>query len=133
MTNLLDDLVTVVDKWYLIGVKLEIKPSFLKGLEQQYKNDPRRCLVEILQYWLDGNVPSAIVEWETLIAVLRSPIIDETGLAERIYKDNISQQEASECISHTVPIPGNLTAVCYTFLHRVHVCKANTSCTSHNN
>ena len=120
MTNLLDDLVTVVDKWDLIGVKLEIKLSFLKELEQQYKNNPRRCLIEMLQYWLDGNVPSAIMEWETIIAVLRSPTIDEAGLAERIYKDNLLQQEASECTSQTVPIPGNLNSC---ISHFAHICK----------
>ena len=92
MTNLIDDLVTVVDKWYLIGVKLEVKPSVLK---------------ELLQYWLDGNTP-ACVKWETIIEVLRSPVIDRAGLAERIYKDNQLQQGAiySEHVSQNISIPG---------------------------
>jgi hypothetical protein len=106
---LVDDLVAVVDKWYLIGIKLEIKPSVLKVFEKQYNNDPRRCLTEMLQYWLDGNTdsPACVLKWETIIAVLRSPLIDEAGLAERIYKGNALQQEAIECISQNVPIPGS--------------------------
>ena len=105
MTNLIDDLVTVVDKWYLIGVKLEVEPSVLKEYEQEYNNNPRRCLAEMLQYWLDGNTP-ACVKWETMIEVLRSPVIDRAGLAERMYKDNQLQQGASECVSQNISIPG---------------------------
>ena len=107
MTNLIDDLVTVVDKWYLIGVKLEIKPSVLKVFEQQYNNNSRRCLAEMLQYWLDGNAPTC-VKWETIIAVLRSPLLDEAGFAEKIYKDNQLQQAASECVSQGTATPGNI-------------------------
>ena len=87
--NLTNELATVAHKWFNIGIQLEIDYHVLKGFEQQHKDNPSRCLSEMLHCWLNGNGKSC-VKWETIIEVLRSPSINETGLAEKIFEDNHS-------------------------------------------
>ena len=87
--NLTNELATVAHKWFNIGIQLRIDYHVLKGFEQQHKDDPSRCLSEMLHCWLNGNEKSC-VKWETIIEVLRSPSINEIGLAEKIFEDNLS-------------------------------------------
>ena len=50
----MNELATVAHKWLNIGIQLGIGYHVLKGFEQQHKNDPSRCLSEMLHYciWL---------------------------------------------------------------------------------
>ena len=110
MRNLKNALATVTPKWFDIGIQLRIEHHILKEFEQQYTNNPSRCLSEMLQYWLKGNAVDgkSHVNWETIIEALKSRSIGETGLAEEIISDNIQlQHTASERDSQSKSMPSH--------------------------
>ena len=108
---MINELITIAHKWITIGIQLGIDYHVLKGFGQQYNNDPIRCLTELLQYWLDGNAANgkSHVNWETIIKALKSPSVNESGLAEKICENHQLQQavHASECDSQSISTPGN--------------------------
>ncbi len=65
-------------KWRPIGIQLDIKVSDLDDIEDTYKGNDRR-LEEMVRKWLK-NRPN----WEALIAALKSPQVDEGGVAYEI-------------------------------------------------
>lgn len=90
--NLINELSIIVHKWLEIGIQLEIELSTLKSFELQHNKDPRRCLSEMLQYWLDGKAcERSRVNWETIIEALESPSVDEGAFASRL-RENIQLQ-----------------------------------------
>ena len=115
MDILINELVTVAHKWITIGIQLGIDYHVLKGFGQQYNNDPIRCLAEMLQYWLDGNAADgkSHVNWETVVKALKSPLVNELGLAEKVCENHqlLHAAHASECHSdsqsRSMPGPGN--------------------------
>ena len=56
----------VAEKWKVIGVLLEIPKGKLAGITEKYRDDPHRCLVEMLDTWLERVHPpptwTAIIE-----------------------------------------------------------------------
>lgn len=89
---MINELNLVVHKWLEIGIQLGIKFHVLKTFELQHNKDPRRCLSEMLQYWLDGKAcEKSHVSWETIIEVLDSPSINEATFARRL-RENIQLQ-----------------------------------------
>ena len=104
----MNELSIVVDKWFEIGIQLEIKPHILKAFEQQHSKDPRRCLSEMLQYWLDGKACEASrVNWETIIEALESPSIGEAAFANLLRQNILLQSETCEDDSESISTPGN--------------------------
>ncbi len=65
-------------KWRPIGIQLDIAVSDLDDIEDTYKGNDRR-LEEMVRKWLK-NRPN----WEALIAALKSPQVDEGGIAYEI-------------------------------------------------
>ena len=55
----------VADKWELIGVFLEISRGTLAGIAEKCRDDPHRCLVKMLDTWLERTHPSA--SWATIV------------------------------------------------------------------
>ena len=47
----------VADKWRTIGFYLEIPKGKLAGITEKYRDDPHRCLVEMLETWLEQVHP----------------------------------------------------------------------------
>ena len=91
---MINELNIVVNKWLEIGIQLGIELSILKGFELQHNKEPRRCLSEMLQYWLDGKAyEKSHVNWETIIEALESPAINEAAIAGQLRK-NIQLQYA---------------------------------------
>ena len=107
---LMNELIAIAHKWFNIGIQLRIDYHILKGFEQQYKDNPSRCLLEMLHYWLNGNGKSC-VKWETIIEALRSPLVSESGIADKLVESNQLQPAASECCSQSTPIQG--TCSCF--------------------
>ena len=84
MRNLTNELVSVMAKWYYIGVQLGVDGAKLKEIENNYQTTDRR-FSEVIKFWLRGNA-SAAVSWKSLVEVLESPIVGEKGLAMRLRK-----------------------------------------------
>ena len=79
MTN---ELGSVMAKWFSIGVQLGIDPAKLQEIETNYRTADR-CFSEVINFWLKGNTPVA-VSWISLVGVLKSPFVNEKGLARRL-------------------------------------------------
>jgi len=55
----------VADRWELIGVFLEISRGTLAGIAERCRDDPHRCLVKMLDTWLEQIHPPA--SWANVI------------------------------------------------------------------
>ena len=70
-------------KWWDIGMKLHVPYHKLK----EFKKEPEsRAFAAVINYWLNGNVKDVPVTWRSLVAVLKSSIVDERGLAKTIME-----------------------------------------------
>ena len=65
---------SVCDKWYKIGVQLEVPIPNLKIIAQNSMDQ----LCDMLDYWM-RNVPSA--SWKHLVDALKAPSVGENRLA----------------------------------------------------
>lgn len=79
MTN---ELCSVIDKWFRIGVQLGLDETKLNQIEADHRNVDRR-FSEVISFWLNGNTPVAVT-WKSLAEVLESPFVNEKGLARRL-------------------------------------------------
>ena len=74
----MNELCVVRKKWKLIGLGLRLPPSDLEAMS----GDPLECLQNSLSKWLNGIDP--LPTWDALIAVLRSPVLDEEKKAQEL-------------------------------------------------
>ena len=79
-----NELGTVVDKWFQIGVQLGVSESKLREIEADH-HTAQRCFSEVISFWIKGNthVP---VTWKSLSQVLESSFVNERGLANELRK-----------------------------------------------
>lgn len=95
LKDICDALGTVKHKWLKIGVQLGIPYHVLEEFKEE--NDP---LAAVINYWLNGNVEGVKVCWESIITALKSPHVEERGLAENIFikysKQSISSSQEDE-------------------------------------
>ena len=55
----------VADRWELIGVFLEISRGTLAGIAEKCRDDPHKCLVKMLDTWLEQIHPPA--SWASIV------------------------------------------------------------------
>ena len=55
----------VADKWKMIGVLIEIPKGTLAAIAERCQHDPHRCLMEMLEVWLERVYPAA--SWTTMV------------------------------------------------------------------
>ena len=79
MTN---ELSSVIDKWFRIGVQLGIDETKLNQIEADYRTVDR-YFSEVINFWLKGNTQVAVT-WKSLVEVLEAPFVNEKGLARRL-------------------------------------------------
>lgn len=67
-------------KCYQIGIQLGVGHNKLKEFEKEA--DP---LAVTIDYWLKGNAGEGVsLSWESVVKVLMSPQVDESGLANKL-------------------------------------------------
>ena len=49
----------VADKWKQIGIQLEVPEGTLATIAERRQEDPQKCLLEMLEWWLKRVDPSA--------------------------------------------------------------------------
>ena len=98
MQSVTNELVSVMAKWYRIGVQLGVNDAKLEEIENNYQTTDRR-FPEVIKFWLRGNA-SAAVSWESLVEVLEQPYVGEKGLAMRL------REKGGMIVSETVGVPG---------------------------
>ncbi len=81
-TEILNDLSSIAyKKWRKIGIQIGIPKHKLDEFAD--KDDP---LLEVLDYWKKGNVVDGPKFcWESVVDVLKTPSVDENGLAGTIH------------------------------------------------
>ena len=98
MWSVTNELVSVMAKWYHIGVQLGVDDTQLEKIEKDYQETDRR-FSEVIKFWLRGNT-SAAVSWKSLVEVLETPFVREKGLAKTL------RQKGGMVVSETAGIPG---------------------------
>ena len=93
LRDVLNELSSVRIKWLEIGIQLGIDMSELKCFQvSQTVPNPMHLLSDVLTYWMDEHT-DVPVSWNSLVAVLRSPSVNEQILAESIYSKYILTTE----------------------------------------
>ena len=83
------ELTAVSEKWLDIGEELGVEQSLLSYYHSNY-SDPGDCLRKVLSEWLGSGSTS----WKDIVAVLRTPRIGESHLADHL--------EAKYCSSELI-------------------------------
>ena len=79
----MEELVQVSDKWYLLGLRLNVHPGTLDSIRQEYlMTGTVSCLCGVLQAWLKGTKPYPT--WKALVNALRSETVGEMQLGEQL-------------------------------------------------
>ena len=55
----------VADKWKIIGVLIEIPKGTLAGIAEKCQHDPHKCLLEMLEVWLQRIHPPS--SWAAIV------------------------------------------------------------------
>ena len=80
----LTELFLVRDKWYNIGLQLQVPVTELQRIESEHKNDQMTCLRQMLIKWLElGHA-----NWSSLCNALQSPIVlgEDAALVNTLIK-----------------------------------------------
>ena len=80
----MNELGSVVSKWFQIGIQLGVSETRLHHIEADYRIADR-CLSEVIILWLNGNA-NTDVTWESLIRALEASIVNEKGLAKSLIQ-----------------------------------------------
>ena len=79
MSLVTQELTAVREKWQDIGEELGVDQSSLDYIRTEY-SDPGDCLSEVLKEWFQ----SCATTWKHIVAVLRTPRIGESHLADQL-------------------------------------------------
>jgi hypothetical protein len=82
LRSITNELGSVIDKWFQIGVQLGVGESKLRQIETDYHTLDRR-FSEMISFWLNGNT-QVDVTWMSLVQVLESRFVSEKGLANQL-------------------------------------------------
>ena len=94
LPTLLNELHEVRDKWYNLGVQLNMHTSDLDAIQIQYMNNLDNCLLHMLSFWLD-KAESSPPTWQRVVDALCCAAIGRPLVAERIRKQHCSPANES--------------------------------------
>ena len=100
LRSVTNELGSVMNKWYQIGVQLGISEAKLGQIEADYHTVDRR-FSEVISFWLKENTQVA-VSWNSLIDILESPFVNEKGLANKLREKTgleVHNEEASPSLT----------------------------------
>ena len=69
------------DKWYEIGLSLQVHRNLLDDLKLSWKSDIAK-IKEVIRIWV--NTKPSPITWETVMTAVKSPVINSKELADRI-------------------------------------------------
>ena len=82
--ELLQLLYDISDKWYDIGLSLQVPRNVLNDLRQSEGHNIVK-LNKVLNIWNDTK--SSTVTWQTVITAMESSVINDKGIANKIHQD----------------------------------------------
>ncbi len=80
LREVMNELIPNTNKWYLIGLQLDIRIVELERLERNYNTE--ECFSKMIDIWQRNSDPS--FTWNTIVNVLTSSSVRETKLAKDI-------------------------------------------------
>ena len=107
---LLPELHSICDKWYNIGLQLDLSVDYLEELDSKlftHKVHVSTCLKRVLVRWLKSNQPT----WQALIKVLNSDLVKEKHIADvlrkkynaiSLGKDFLCDSVSLTCLPHII-------------------------------
>ena len=112
---LLDD---ISDKWYDIGLSLQVRHNVLDYLKHDQWNNNYK-LVAVIDSFL--NSQSSLVNWETVIAAIESPTVNDKETADLI-RQYLSTGKSNKLLSNEVINSGvqTTTVKCIQFSYNQH-------------
>ena len=70
------------DKWFQVGIQLDIDTATLSSFETQFQRDPMRCYTSVFVEWKrDSKLPYT---WTTIIEALESNAVTEVAVANEV-------------------------------------------------
>ena len=82
--HLLNLLADINDKWYTIGLGLNVPRSVLNGLQADTQDNIVK-LDQVLQTWIN-RTDQYLVTWETVLTAIEGPIINNKNKANQIHQ-----------------------------------------------
>lgn len=96
MSPVLKALIEVVSEWKPIGIGFGVKSSKLKEIEETHHGIPKKCLIDVLTTWLNGNYDSdkfGKPSWRKVVEVVADPAAgDNVVLAKSIAEKHPCKQ-----------------------------------------
>ena len=74
----------ISDKWYDIGLLLQVHCNVLDDLKKSEDSNETK-LMNLINIWKDTK--SSSTSWETVIAAVESPVINNKEIADKIYQE----------------------------------------------
>ena len=81
--ELYDLLVGISDKWYDIGLSLQVRRDFLDDLKNSQEDDEDKVIAVIDNFLI--NKPCSVT-WETVITAIESPNVNNKETADQIHR-----------------------------------------------
>ena len=105
MTN---ELSSVIDKWFRIGVQLGLDETKLNQIEANHRTVDR-YFSEVISFWLNGNT-QVTMTWKSLIEVLESPFVNEKGLARKLREKDglVEANEVPAAVLISIQVSDNV-------------------------
>ena len=83
----MDTVATVIPaKWKRVGVAVGMNQSQIDAVDSHRRGQCFDCFSDVFKHWQDTSTPEQPANWASLVTVLRTRIVGEEALAERIQK-----------------------------------------------
>ncbi len=89
LVDVFTELIDVCYDWENIGLGLRLSPGTLQAIKGWFIH-PKNCLRDMLGEWLNRSPDPS---WQSLILVLRSPIVGKESLAKRLESKYYPKEE----------------------------------------
>ena len=87
----LENIASVIpDKWQIMATQLDLPVATIRAIEAEKQENLQR-FAEVFGRWEKNPSDQRPFCWDTVIKVLRSPVIDESELANKIAKDFVDK------------------------------------------
>ena len=73
-------------KWKRVGVAVGMSQSQIDAVDSHRRGQCFDCFSDVFKHWQDTSTPEQPANWASLVTVLRSRIVGEEALAERIQE-----------------------------------------------
>ena len=95
-------LASIDAKWFRIGEGLGVSYGFLQAIGRANLSN-QVILEQVIERWLelDGEGESAPVTWNTILNVIKGPLVQRKDLAMEIYeylKQESLRQQSGKCV-----------------------------------